>query len=100
MPMPPHLAKLLAYSSVRNDRHGATPLLLPNGPSPPTSSYMCWNIELRNWASKLCACARMRACGELGLACLLEFPARAASDGGASWSRPGAASVGIRLVIT
>jgi hypothetical protein len=34
MPMPPALAKLLAYSWLRNERQMPTAPLPPNGPSP------------------------------------------------------------------
>src|SRR5712691_10769743 len=55
--MPPDLANALAYSSVRNERHTPTAAPPPTGPSPSTPVNMCWNIELRNTASKSWAAA-------------------------------------------
>jgi hypothetical protein len=49
--IPPFLAKVLAYSSVRNERQTLSAPLPPNGPSPSKPVNICWNIELRNIAS-------------------------------------------------
>ena len=51
MPMPPALTKDLEYSSVRNDRQMLAPWPPLNGPSP-TPENICWNMLLRNTASK------------------------------------------------
>src|SRR6266849_6728514 len=58
MPMPPALAKDLAYSSLRNERHTPAPPLPPNGPSPSMPVNIWLNMELRNIASKSVAWAR------------------------------------------
>ena len=57
MPMPPALAKDLAYSSVRNERQMPVAPLPPNGPSPSRPVNICWNMLFRNTASKSCAAA-------------------------------------------
>src|SRR5471030_1807780 len=57
MPMPPALAKDLEYSSVKNERQTPVAPSPPNGPSPLTPVNICWNIELRNTASKPCEAA-------------------------------------------
>src|SRR5260370_42610867 len=61
MPMPPALAKDLAYSSLRNERHTPAPPAPPNGrwPSMPVNIWL--NIEWRNTASKSVALARALA---------------------------------------
>src|SRR5712671_3866161 len=59
--MPPALAKDLAYSSARNERHTPAPPAPPNGPSPSMPVNIWLNIELRNVASKSVAVARALA---------------------------------------
>src|SRR5262249_2534876 len=59
--MPPFLAKILAYSSLRNERQTPAAPLPPNGPSPSRPANMWLNIELRNTASKSVALARALA---------------------------------------
>src|SRR5689334_18491142 len=51
MPTPPALTKDFAYSSVRNDRQICAPGPPLNGPWP-TPENICWNMLLRNTASK------------------------------------------------
>src|SRR5262245_31472030 len=58
--MPPALAKDLAYSSLRNERHTPAPPAPPNGPSPSMPVNICPNIEPRNEASN--SVALVRAC--------------------------------------
>src|SRR5690349_9844655 len=55
--MPPDLANDFAYSSVSSERQTPVAPLPPKGPSPSMPVNMCWNIELRNTASKSCAAA-------------------------------------------
>src|SRR3954469_23437248 len=59
--MPPALAKDLAYSSLRNERHTPAPPAPPNGPSPSMPVIIWLNIELMNVASKSTALARALA---------------------------------------
>src|SRR3979490_839175 len=59
--MPPALAKDLAYSSLRNERHTPAPPLPPNGPSPSMPVNISLNIECRNTASKSVAWVRALA---------------------------------------
>src|SRR5258708_3229837 len=59
--MPPALAKDLAYSSLRNERHIPAPPAPPNGPSPSMPVIIWLNIELMNVASKSTALARALA---------------------------------------
>src|SRR6185369_9535442 len=61
--MPPALAKDLAYSSLRNERHTPAPPPPPNGPSPSMAVNIWPNIEARNEASKSIAWARALALG-------------------------------------
>src|SRR6185369_12052167 len=80
MPMPPALTNDLEYSSVRNDRQMLAPLPPLNGPWP-TPENICWNMLLRNIASKssplaLALAARLPAASVL--------PARAAVAAGES----------------
>src|SRR6185312_9491411 len=80
MPMPPALTKDFEYSSVRNDRQMLAPLPPLNGPWP-TPENICWNMLLRNTASKsslaaLALAARLAA----GLETLLASAAVAAGD--------------------
>src|SRR6516162_7994112 len=58
--MPPALAKDLAYSSLRNERHTPAPPAPPNGPSPSMPVNIWPNIDPRNDASN--SVALMRAC--------------------------------------
>src|SRR5215469_16027431 len=62
--MPPALEKVLAYCSVRKERQMLTPTPPPNGPSPSIPVNMCWNIWLRNTASKSRAAFLARALPE------------------------------------
>src|SRR5258708_37313191 len=61
MPMPPALATVLAYCSVRNERHTPPAPPPPNGPSPSMPVNIWLNIELRNMDSKSTALARALA---------------------------------------
>src|SRR5712691_7402029 len=61
MPIPPALAKDLAYSSLRNERQTPAPPLPPNGPSPSMPVNIWLNLEWRNTASKSIALARALA---------------------------------------
>src|ERR1043166_8656354 len=51
MPRPPAFTNDLEYSSVRNDRQMLAPGPPLNGPWP-TPENICWNMLLRNTASK------------------------------------------------
>src|SRR5262245_24319681 len=66
MPMPPVLAKDLAYSSLRNERHTPAAPPPPNGPSPSTSVNIWLNIVLRNTDSKSTADLRALALASAG----------------------------------
>src|SRR5215468_207556 len=61
MPMPPDFANVLAYSSVRNERHTPPAPPPPNGPSPSMPVYIWLNIEERKADSKSTALARALA---------------------------------------
>src|SRR5262245_58024964 len=64
--MPPALAKVLAYSSERNERHTPPAPPPPNGPSPSMPVNIWLNIVLRKVASKSTALARalLRTCSD------------------------------------
>src|SRR5215471_19102074 len=91
--MPPDLAKDLAYSSLRNERHTPAPPVPPNGPSPSMPVNICPNIEFRNEASNSMALVRAWALtsnvgiapGALSCAAGLLPNVRAESDAAAVW---------------
>src|SRR5437764_6521199 len=79
MPMPPVLAKDLAYSSLRNERQTPPAPLPPKGPSPSMPVNIWLNTELRNIASKSTAWLRALAFASV-MGLLPPAPLSVASD--------------------
>src|SRR4051794_41579788 len=85
--MPPDLAKDLEYSSVRNDRQMLAPGPPLNGPWP-TPENICWNMLLRNIASKSWPVAVALA-ARLAAASVLPASAAGAAGGSAGGNHEG-----------